>query len=193
MKKVLIINGHQYYDVVARGELTQHYIDKANEFFLNNGFDVKNTHIEKGYDIKEESDKLVWADYILLQYPVYWMGTPWITKKYFDEVLTQGVHYASDGRSREDASKTYGSGGLLSGKYMLSVTYNCPSSEFDNKNGFFDGLSLDEAHIATHKIFQFCGMDPLKTYSVHDIFKGDLNLDAELKKFESVLEKNFKN
>jgi modulator of drug activity B len=193
MKKVLIINGHQYYDVVARGELTQHYIDKANEFFLNNGFEVKNTHIDKGYDIKEESDKLVWADYILLQYPVYWMGTPWITKKYFDEVLTQGVHYASDGRSREDASKTYGSGGLLDGKYMLSVTYNCPSSEFDNKNGFFDGLSLDEAHIATHKIFQFCGMKPLKTYSVHDIFKGDLNLDAELEKFESVLEENFKN
>ena len=29
MKKVLIINGHQYYDVVARGELTQKYIDKA--------------------------------------------------------------------------------------------------------------------------------------------------------------------
>lgn len=193
MKKVLIINGHQYYDVVARGELTQHYIDKANEFFLNNGFDVKNTHIDKGYDIKEESDKLVWADYILLQYPVYWMGTPWITKKYFDEVLTQGVHYASDGRSREDASKTYGMGGLLDGKYMLSVTYNCPSSEFDNKNGFFDGLSLDEAHIATHKIFQFCGMKPLKTYSVHDIFKGDLNLDAELEKFESVLKENFKN
>ncbi len=191
MKNVLIINGHQYYDVVARGELTQHYIDKANDFFINNGFEVKNTHIEKGYDIKEESDKLVWADYILLQYPVYWMGTPWITKKYFDEVLTQGVHYANDGRSRDDASKTYGMGGLLDGKYMLSVTYNCPSSEFDNKNGFFDGLSLDEAHIATHKIFQFCGMKPLKTYSVHDIFKGDLNLDAELQKFEDTLKNNF--
>lgn len=27
MKKVLILNGHQYYDVVAKGELTQTYID----------------------------------------------------------------------------------------------------------------------------------------------------------------------
>ena len=27
---------------------------------------------------------------------------------------------------------------------------------------FFDGLSLDEAHIATHKTFQFCGLEPLK-------------------------------
>lgn len=192
MKKVLIINGHQYYDVVAKGELTQHYINKASTLLEENGHEVKHTHIEKGYDIKEEAHKLEWADYVILQFPVYWMSLPWMTKKYFDEVLTQGVHYASDGRSREDASKTYGSGGLLQGKkYMLSLTYNCPISEFDNPDGFFDGLSLDEAHIAVHKTFQFCGLEPLKTYSVHDIFKGDLQLDNELKKFELVLRENF--
>lgn len=192
MKKVLILNGHQYYDVVAKGELTQHYIDTANDFFLKNGFEVKQTHIEKGYDVEEECEKFEWADYVLFQYPVYWMGVPWITKKYFDETFTQGRHYTSDGRSRSDESKTYGTGGLLKGKkYMLSVTYNCPTSEFDNPKGFFDGLSLDQAHIATHKTFQFCGLEPLKTYSVHDIFKGDLDLKKELEKFEAVLTENF--
>lgn len=192
MKKVLILNGHQYYDVVAKGELTQHYIDTANDFFLKNGFEVKHTHIEKGYDVEEECQKFEWADYVLFQYPVYWMGVPWITKKYFDETFTQGRHYTSDGRSRSDESKTYGTGGLLKGKkYMLSLTYNCPTSEFDNPKGFFDGLSLDEAHIATHKTFQFCGLEPLKTYSVHDIFKGDLDLKKELEKFEAVLSENF--
>jgi len=192
MKKVLILNGHQYYDVVAKGELTQHYIDKANDFFVKNGFEVKYTHIEKGYKKEEEIEKFEWADYVLFQYPVYWMGIPWIAKKYFDETFTQGRHYLSDGRSRDDATKTYGSGGLLKGKkYMLSLTYNCPSSEFGNNNGFFDGLSLDEANIATHKTFQFCGLVPLETYNVHDIFKGDLNLEAQLAKFETVLKKNF--
>ena len=192
MKKVLILNGHQYYDVVAKGELTQHYIDTANDFFLKNGFEVKHTHIEKGYNVEEECQKFEWADYVLFQYPVYWMGVPWITKKYFDETFTQGRHYTSDGRSRNDESKTYGTGGLLKGKkYMLSVTYNCPTSEFDNPKGFFDGLSLDEAHVATHKTFQFCGLEPLKTYSVHDIFKGDLDLKKELEKFEAVLTENF--
>ena len=192
MKKVLILNGHQYYDVVAKGELTQHYIDTANDFFLKNGFEVKHTHIEKGYNVEDECQKFEWADYVLFQYPVYWMGVPWITKKYFDETFTQGRHYTSDGRSRSDESKTYGTGGLLKGKkYMLSVTYNCPTSEFDNPKGFFDGLSLDQAHIATHKTFQFCGLEPLKTYSVHDIFKGDLDLKKELEKFEAVLTENF--
>ncbi|WP_419676102.1 NAD(P)H-dependent oxidoreductase [Aliarcobacter butzleri] len=192
MKKVLILNGHQFYKGPANGELTNHYIEKAKEFFSKNGFEVKYTHIEKGYDVEEECQKFEWADYVLFQYPVYWMGIPWIAKKYFDETFTQGRHYESDGRSRSDASKTYGSGGLLKGKkYMLSVTYNCPISEFDNPKGFFDGLSLDQAHVATHKTFEFCGLKPLKTYSVHDIFKGDLDLKKELEKFESVLKENF--
>jgi NADPH dehydrogenase (quinone) len=192
MKKVLILNGHQYYDVVAKGELTKHYIDKASDFFKANGFEVKHTDIEKGYKVEEECEKFQWADYILFQFPVYWMGLPWISKKYIDETFTQGQHYANDGRSRTDASKLYGSGGLMQGKkYMLSLTYNCPASAFDNKNSLFDGLSLDEAHVAVHKTFQFCGIEPLETYSVHDIFKGDLDLNAELNKFEKVLSKNF--
>ena len=156
MKKVLILNGHQYYDVVAKGELTQTYIDKANDFFLKHGFEVKHTNIEKGYNVEEECEKFQWADYVLFQYPVYWMSVPWIAKK-----------------------------------YMLSLTYNCPESAFDNKNSLFDGLSLDEAHVAVHKTFQFCGLKPLETHAVHDIFKGDLDLDAELEKFEKVLSKNF--
>ena len=192
MKKVLIINGHQYYDVVAKGELTKHYIDKASDFFKANGFEVKHTDIEKGYKVEEECEKFQWADYVLFQFPVYWMGLPWIAKKYLDETFTQGRHYSSDGRSRSDASKLYGSGGLLTGKkYMLSLTYNCPASAFNNKNSLFDGLSLDEAQVAVHKTFQFCGLKPLETYAVHDIFKGDLDLNAELEKFEKVLTKNF--
>ena len=192
MKKVLILNGHQYYDVVAKGELTQAYINKANDFFVKNGFEVKHTNIEKGYEKEEECEKFEWADYVLFQYPVYWMSVPWIAKKYFDETFTQGRHYSSDGRSRTDASKLYGSGGLLKGKkYMLSLTYNCPASAFDNKSSLFDGMSLDQAHVAVHKTFQFCGLKPLETYAVHDIFKGDLDLNAELEKFEKVLTKNF--
>ncbi|RXJ82536.1 NAD(P)H-dependent oxidoreductase [Arcobacter sp. F2176] len=192
MKKILILNGHQHYDGIAEGNLTNSFINKANEFFIKNGFEVKNTNIEEGYETEEEIEKFEWADYILFQYPVYWMGLPWIAKKYIDETFTHGRHYASDGRSREDASKLYGSGGLLTGKkYMLSLTYNCPESAFNNKNSLFDGMSLDEAHVAVHKTFQFCGLTPLETYAVHDIFKGDLNLELELEKFEKVLIKNF--
>ena len=47
MKNILIVNGHQYYDVVAKGELTNKIIERATDFFKQNGFDIKYTHIEK--------------------------------------------------------------------------------------------------------------------------------------------------
>lgn len=195
MANVLIINGHQRYDDVAEGKLTQALIDTQKVFFSKNGFDVKESIVESDYDIKEEVEKFVWADYIVLQHPVYWMGVPWITKKYIDQVFSAGDHnglYINDGRSRSDVSKRYGSGGLMKGtKYMISLTYNCPASEFSAQDGFFDGLSLDEANIATHKTFQFCGAEPLETYAVHDIFKGDLNLEKEIEKLNGLLSKNF--
>jgi len=195
MKNVLIINGHQRYDEIAEGKLTQTFIDKAQDFFENNNFEVKHSVVESDYNIKEELEKFKWADYILFQYPVYWMGVPWLTKKYMDEIFSGGnntVTFVNDGRSRSDSSKKYGSGGLMTDKkYMLSLTYNCPSSEFNNKDGFFDGLTLDEANVAVHKTFQFCGAKPLQTYAIHDIFKTQLDINSELKKFEDILTKNF--
>ncbi len=195
MKNVLIINGHQRYDQIAEGKLTKLFIETANDFFTENGFNVKHSVIESAYNVNDELEKLAWADYIVFQYPVYWMGVPWITKKYIDEVFSAGMNtvtFVNDGRSREDASKKYGSGGLMQGKkYMLSLTYNCPKSEFDNKDGFFDGLSLDEANVSTHKLFQFCGADPLQSYAIHDVFKEDLDIDSELARFRDTLERNF--
>ena len=194
MKNVLIINGHQRYDIVAEGKLTQIYIDTADEFLTDKGFNVKHSVAQSDYDPVEEVEKFKWADYFIIQFPVYWMGVPWMMKKYIDEVFSAGEKngiYASDGRTRSDVSKRYGSGGLMQGKkYMLSLTYNCPTSEFDDKEGFFDGLSLDEAHIATHKTWQFCGAEPMSSYSVHDIFKGDLDIEAEKSKFISILNQN---
>lgn len=196
MKNVLIINGHQKYEQVAEGNLTKAYIQRAEEFLTKEGFNVQHSVVESEYNVLEEVEKFAWADFFIVQYPVYWMGVPWITKKYIDEIFSAGagkVTYENDGRSREDAGKRYGSGGLMQGKkYMLSLTYNCPTSEFDNNSGFFDGLSLDEANIATHKTFQFCGAEKMQSYSVHDIFKGDLDLNMELDKFQETLEGNFK-
>lgn len=195
MKNILILNGHQKYDQVAEGKLTKLFIETASDFLSEHGLNVKHSVIESDYAISDELEKFAWADYILFQYPVYWMGVPWITKKYIDEIFSAGIHtvtYESDGRSREDASKKYGSGGLMTEKkYMLSLTYNCPETEFSNKDGFFDGLSLDEANVATHKLFQFCGASALETYAIHDIFKGDLDMESELKRFRDTLERNF--
>ncbi|WP_331775971.1 NAD(P)H-dependent oxidoreductase [Sulfurospirillum sp. 1612] len=195
MNKILIINGHQYYKGIAEGNLTNTIITRVIETLEKKGFEIQQTAIDQHYDVKEELEKLDWADFIFFQYPVYWMGVPWVTKKYIDGVFSAGsgsVTYINDGRSRKDPNKRYGSGGLMTEKkYMLSLTYNCPRSEFDNKEGFFDGLSVDEANIAVHKLFQFCGAKPLETYSIHDIFKSGMDLERELSRLDTLLQKNF--
>lgn len=196
MKKVLLLTLHQKYDGIANGNLTRSLISEAKTFFETNGFEIKETVIEDGYDVAEEVAKFGWADLFFVQSPVYWMGLPWLGKKYIDEIFSAGVGtvtYASDGRTRSDPSKTYGSGGLMNDKeYMLSFTYNCPTSEFDNLSGFFDGLSLDEANVALHKTFQFCGAKQLPSYAVHDIYKSEFNLDEALTKLQEHLKQNIK-
>lgn len=195
MKQVLLLNLHQKYEGFANGNLTRDILKEAHSFFSDNGYEIKETNIDEGYDVAEELEKFQCADLIFVQSPVYWMGLPWLGKKYIDEVFSAGVNtvtYSSDGRSRTDASKAYGSGGLMGEKhYMLSFTYNCPKSEFDNPKGFFDGLSLDEANVALHKTFQFCGAVAYPSYSVYDVYKSDFSIENTLSDLRLCLEENF--
>lgn len=196
MKRVLLLNLHQKYEGIANGNLTRDLLKEAKSFFQNHGYEIKETTIDEGYDVAQELEKFQWADLFFVQSPVYWMGLPWLGKKYIDDIFSGGVNtvtYASDGRSQNDPSKTYGSGGLMGEKrYMLSFTYNCPASEFDNPKGFFDGLSLDEANVALHKTFQFCGAKAYPSYAVHDIFKSEFDINDVLKKLHEHLEHTLK-
>ncbi len=195
MKHVLLLNLHQKYEGFAEGNLTKELVNEARAFFLEHGYEVRETVIEKGYEVETELEKFAWADVIFVQSPVYWMGLPWLGKKYLDEVLSGGggsITYMNDGRSQEDLSKKYGSGGLMKEKrYMLSFTYNCPASEFNNPEGFFEGMSVDEANVALHKAFQFCGAKKLGSYSVHDVYKSDSDIDVVLQGLTRTLKKNF--
>ena len=191
MPNVLILNLHQKYEGFANGELTRRILEEARRFFEEKEFRVSETVIESGYDVETELEKFSWADIFFVQSPVYWMGLPWLGKKYLDEVLSGGngtVTFENDGRA---SGGKYGSGGLMKGKtYMLSFTYNCPESEFNNPEGFFEGLSVDGANVALHKAFQFCGATPMESFSVHDVY-GDFNLHANLTRLRELLDRTF--
>ena len=95
-------------------------------------------------------------------------------KKYIDDVFTEGhgTLYASDGRTRKDPSKKYGSGGLVQGKkYMLSLTWNAPMEAFTEKDQFFHGVGVDGVYLPFHKANQFLGMEPLPTFIANDVIK----------------------
>ena len=178
MKKALIINAHQKYEGFAEGKLNQTMVDVITKELEANGWEVKTTYIEKGYNPAEEVEKHVWADLIITQSPVYWFGNPWIYKKYIDEVFNTGlfqqVLIVDDGRTRKDPSKQYGMGGKMQGKkYILSLTWNAPEEAFGNENQvLYEGKTVDEVFIANTAVYKFCGADILPSFSCFDVMKS---------------------
>ncbi|MGV3278362.1 NAD(P)H-dependent oxidoreductase [Rickettsiales bacterium LUAb2] len=174
MKNILLINGKKSFGH-SKGSLNDALVKIIDSLLTENNFKVVTTNIDDGYNVLEEVDKYLLADIVIYQMPGWWMGAPWIVKKYIDEVFTggHGKLYANDGRSHNDVTKKYGSGGLINGKkYMISVTWNAPISAFNNKEEFFEGAGVDGVYLPFHKANQFLGMSPLPTFICNDVVKN---------------------
>ncbi len=194
MKNIFLINAHQYYPF-AEGKLNQTLVDTATRHLEDKGYEVRHTTMKDDWDVDQEIDRHVWADCVILQTPVNWMGVPWSFKKYIDSVYTAGMDGRlcdGDGRSRRDPSKQYGSGGSLTGtKYMLSLTFSTPKSVFDDPaQEFFAGKGVDDLLWPMHLTFKFFGMTPLPTFACHDVMKNP-DVDNDLVRFAAHLDRLF--
>ena len=182
MSKILIIDAGKQF-AHSKGELNHTLTEVAASFLRDNGHDVEVTMVDEGYDVATEIEKYLAADTVIYQMPGWWMGEPWIMKKYIDEVFTEGHGklYASDGRTRSDGAKKYGSGGLIQGKsYMLSLTWNAPLEAFTDPEQFFEGVGVDGLYLHFHKANQFLGMAGLPTFICNDVIKQpDIPQDIE--------------
>jgi len=174
MSNVLIINGAKPF-LFAEGELNNMFATLATEHLTALGHSVSTAVVDASYSVDEEVQKIANSDVIIYQMPGWWMGEPWVVKRYIDEVFSagHGVLYASDGRSSSDASKKYGSGGLLQGKkYMLSLTWNAPLEAFDDPEQFFHGVGIEGVYLHFHKANQFLGLEALPTFVANDVVKN---------------------
>ena len=174
MSNILIINGAKTF-AHSNGELNDTLAELAKAVLGELGHSVEVTRADSLYDADEEVQKYLWADTVIYQMPGWWMGAPWTVKKYIDDVFTagHGSLYANDGRSRSDASKKYGSGGLIHAKkYMLSLTWNAPVEAFSAPDQFFHGAGVDGVYLPFHKANQFLGMQALPTFMVNDVIKA---------------------
>ena len=194
MSNILIINAHHKYPF-AEGRLNGSLVQKADELLTAGGHTTRVVTIDDGWDVDRELDNHQWADIVLLQTPVNWMGVPWTFKKYMDEVYTAGMGGQlcdGDGRHREAPEKQYGSGGTLVGKkYMLSLTFNAPKESFDDAGQFlFQGKGVDDLLFPMHMNFRFFGMEPLPTFACFDVMKN-ADVENDFKRFAAHLGENF--
>ena len=194
MQNVFLINGHQPYPF-AEGRLNGTLVDLAREHFEGRGRDVRLTEVAAGWDTDEEVAHHQWADLVLIQFPANWMGVPWSLKKYMDEVYTAGMDgrlCAGDGRSGPNQDRRYGLGGSLAEtRYMLSLTFNAPAGAFDDPEApFFEGRSVDDLLWPMHLNLKFFGMQPLPTFSAHDVMKNP-QIENDLERFRRHLDVHF--
>lgn len=193
-KKVLLINTHLTYPNWTEGKLNNSFIQKAKDFFESKSFEILETKVEEGYNADEEVEKHLQADVIILQTPVNWFGAPWIYKKYVDEVFNSGLHsqkfLSGDGRTREDATKQYGTGGKLhSKKFMICATFNAPAESFSNPSQkLMQGKNTSDLFLNITSNYRFCGVDILPEYNCFDIFKSN-TIIKDLENYPKHLEK----
>jgi len=194
MTNVLLINGHQPYPT-SPGKLNAAYIARARAFFGQAGMAVRETASARNWELEEEIAKQLWADAILLQFPLNSMSVPWSLKRYLDLVYTAGMDgrlARGDGRTRSDPSRQYGTGGRMGDtRYMLSVTANAPREAFDDPaQTLFAGRSLDELLAPVHINFAFFGLKPMASFSAHDVAKAP-QVEDDFARFDAHLEAAF--
>lgn len=176
-KKVLLINTHLTYPNWTEGTLNNSFFKIAKDFFTSKLFEILETTIEDGYQPEEEERKHLEADIVILQMPVNWFGAPWIYKKYVDEVFNSGLFSKSflmgDGRTTEDATKQYGTGGNLKGKkFMICATWNAPAEAFNNpEQQLMQGKSTADLFLNITSNYRFCGFEIMEGYNCFDIFR----------------------
>ena len=194
MSNILIINAHHKYPF-AEGRLNGSLVGMADELLSAGGHETRIVNIDDGWEVEQEIENHQWADVVLLQSPVNWMGVPWTFKKYMDEVYTAGMAGQlcdGDGRHRNAPEKQYGSGGSLGGKkYMLSLTFNAPEESFNDADQYlFQGRSVDDLFFPMHMNFRFFDMEPLPTFACYDVMKN-ANAERDFERFQAHLVEHF--
>lgn len=112
----------------------------------------------------KRSRKVLGSDLLLVQTPIWAMSTPWQYTKWQDIVLTDPRVCGTDGRTRKDPNKLYGTGGFLTKKrYWISTTWNAPEDAVCEPGQFFDARGLEGVLMPLHQTVSVYGYQTFGT------------------------------
>ncbi|MCM6778381.1 NAD(P)H-dependent oxidoreductase [Nocardia sp. CDC159] len=99
-------------------------------------------------DVRAEQDKLLWADTIIFQFPLWWYTMPAILKGWVDRVFTYHFAYGVGEHSADKYGERFGEGTLTGRRALLSVTIGGPQSHYSARgiNGPIDDLLFPIQH-----------------------------------------------
>jgi NAD(P)H dehydrogenase (quinone) len=111
-------------------------------------------------DIAAEQEKLLRADAVILQFPLWWFSVPAILKGWFDRVFTFGFAHGPD------LPPPYSEGALAGRRALVSVTIGASEPSLSERG--VHGRLSDLLHPVQHGVFWFTGIAPLEPFAVYD-------------------------
>lgn len=125
-------------------------------------------------DVRAEQEKLLWADTIIFQFPLWWYTMPAILKGWVDRVFTYHFAYGVGEHSDTRYGDRFGEGTLTGRTALVSVTAGGAQSHYADRgiNGPIDDL-LFPIH---HGILYYPGIEvlpPFVLYGADRMTDGD--------------------
>ncbi len=122
-------------------------------------------------DIALEQKKLLWADALILQFPLWWFSLPAILKGWVERVYAYGFAYGVGEHSDAHWGDRYGEGTLARKRAMLVVTTGGWESHYGPRgiNGPMDDILFP----IQHGILYYPGFDVLPPFVVHRTSRMD--------------------
>lgn len=122
-------------------------------------------------DVKAEQEKLLWADVLILQFPLWWFTMPAILKGWVDRVYAYGFGYGVGEHSDKRWGDRYGEGVLAGKRAMLLVTTGGWEEHYSARgiNGPIDDLLFP----INHGILYYPGYDVLPPFVVYQVHRLD--------------------
>ena len=116
-------------------------------------------------EIEGEQQKLLWADAVIFQFPLWWFAMPAILKGWIDRVYAYGFAYGVGVHEGERWGDRYGEGTLLGRRALISTTIGGRAPHYSDRgvNGALDELLFP----IQHGILFYPGMQVLPPFAVY--------------------------
>lgn len=116
-------------------------------------------------DVRTEQEKLLWADTIIFQFPLWWYAMPAILKGWVDRVFTYHFGYGVGEHSDTKYGERFGEGTLAGRRALVSVTAGGPESHYTPRgiNGPMDDLLFP----IQHGILYYPGIEVLPPFVLY--------------------------
>ena len=163
MKNILIVSGHtDLNNSVANKKILEELSKKLPNAEIDY---LSELYPDYKINIEEEQNKLLKADIIILQYPVFWYSMPSLLERWMEETFKHGFSHGATGDKLKDK------------KLIVSLTTGAPEEAYDSIDNYLNPIK------ATCKLCNMEYIGKIVTYGVSYQIRNDKGKEIEEKAF----------